>query len=134
MFDGIQQVVKNEGEVNITPKSDGSKENPVAVTLSNDPKAKSVRVSDKDFSRLYPYRYHDLVEKCKKRYKDFSIDDKFQSIKKSAWGDKEFCYTRQLYPDRVRKNDPRFYSKKIFRLFDQHYEQSSWLKNKIKNR
>ena len=123
ILDGIDQVVKYDGKGKISIQSDDSI-NGTAVTLSNNPNAPSVRISDENLRENYPYTYQDLINRCNNRYKDFNISEKFHKIKKGCWNNPKYCHIRRMNLWKNRDFDPKFYSENIFEVFDKHYKKS----------
>lgn len=99
-------------------RSKASEAFPVRITQNSD--APVVRLTEEQIREQYPWDYRELTQRCKGRYKNFKVDQKYHSIRKSLEFNKRFAHERRLDPE---KPKPRkmFYATAILEELDKHY-------------
>lgn len=99
-------------------RSKASEAFPVRVT--NDPDAPAVRLTEEQIREKYPWDYRELTRRCKERYEDFKVNQKYHDIRKSLINDSRFAHERRLDP--IKPNPSKiFYSPAILDELDKHY-------------
>jgi len=93
------------------------------VQVTRDPNALPVRLTEEEIREHYPWDYKELTNRCRKRYKNFKVNQKYHGIRKSLEADQRFAHERRLDPE---KPAPRkiFYALAILNEFDKHYERA----------
>jgi len=94
------------------------------VCLTNDPNAPAIRLTEEQIRERYPWDYRELTERCKERYSDFKVDQKYHQLRKGLETDKRFAHERRLDPE---KPQPKkmFFSSSILQEFDKHYSRNT---------
>lgn len=91
---------------------------------SNDPDAIKVSMEeDQLFKTKYTLSYKDLCVKCKEKYSNFKLNDKFNQIKKRLAADPQLARTRYLNPKSKRSPNQTFYCTEIFKELDKSYRK-----------
>lgn len=125
-----EKVDSDESEFNVvltldirfskTKSSEGAQ-----VRVTNDPNAPTVRLAEEDIREKYPWDYSILTTRLRKRYKDFSANQRYHELRRALEDDDRFCNTRYLDPVAKSGTLKRFYNPNIVREFDGHYERNS---------
>ena len=108
-------------EVSIQLKRASGSSSTPTITISNDPKAPSVRLSEEDIREKYPWDYGILTTRLRKRYTDFKSTHQYHTIRKPLESQKKYCNTRLLDPGNPSSQKKRFYNPNILKEFDKHY-------------
>jgi hypothetical protein len=93
-----------------------------SVRVTNDPNAPAVRLSEEQIRESYPWDYQELTDRCRKRYSDFKVDQKYHKLRKNLESDKHFAHERRLDPEKPRPKK-MFYASAILEQFDKHYRR-----------
>jgi hypothetical protein len=91
------------------------------VAVTNDPSAPKVALSEENVRKLYPWDYHDLTERLRKRYIDFKEVQKYHDIRRPLMPDPRFVKSRYLDPGNPKSARKDFYNPNIVAEFDKHY-------------
>jgi hypothetical protein len=92
-----------------------------AVTVTDDPNALKVTMSEEDIRQQYPWDYDDLTSHLDGRYIDFKVNDKYHKLRKSLASDPQYMKTRYLDPGNPKSSRKDFYSPNIVSQFDKVY-------------
>lgn len=95
------------------------------VIVTNDPNATPVTLSEEDIREKYPWDYQILTTRLKKRYSDFSQNQRYHDIRKPLEQDERYCKKRFLDPAKKMGIGECFYNPNIVSEFDQHYQKRS---------
>jgi hypothetical protein len=79
-------------------------------------------IREEDVLRNYPLTYRDLTQAMKRRYSDFSENQRYHDQRKKFEAEKKYCIVRLLNPASPRSSKTRFYNPNIFQAFDKIYE------------
>ncbi len=90
-------------------------------TLTNDPTAQKVFVTEDDIRKTFPWTYEDFRKRLPRRYSDFRENKKFHALKKSLMSDKRYLHCRYLDPKNPKSGKKEFYNPNIMTEFDKHY-------------
>ena len=85
--------------------------------ITTDPSATEIRLSEEDIRERYPWDYNMLTEKCKARFHDFKINQKYHKIRKGLEEDKTFASVRYLHPGNLKSSKKVFYNPNILKEF-----------------
>jgi hypothetical protein len=107
-------------EVNLSFKRSTSA-GALVVAITNEPGAPQVTLTEDDFKKVYKWTYRQLVDHLKKRYADFKLNPKFNSIRKPLMTDPRYVRSRFLDPDNPKSGKKEFYSPTVLAEFDKHY-------------
>jgi hypothetical protein len=94
------------------------------VKLSNDSDATKITLTEEDILARYPLTYDKLCERCKSRYSDFKVNDKFHKARKEVINNIKYCHTRKLDPSNPNDKGKVYYSEAIFTVFDKTYQKN----------
>lgn len=92
------------------------------VRVTNDPKAPPVQFTEEDIRERYPWDYRELTKRCRERYSNFKVDQKYHQLRKQAESNKRFAHERRLDPAKPRPKKT-FYAQAILDEFDKHYSR-----------
>jgi hypothetical protein len=92
-----------------------------AVSVTTDPNAPKVTLSEEDIRKAYPWDYRQLVGRLRSRYSDFKVTQKFHDIRKPLISDPRYVRTRYLDPGNPRSGKKDFHNPNILNEFDKHY-------------
>ncbi len=95
----------------------------VAFRWTDDPKAPSVRLSEEDILRNYPFTYRQLTDQLRRRYSNFIENRSYHRVRKRIEGEKKFSVIRALDPRNPKSAKQRFYNPNILGEFDKHYKK-----------
>jgi len=91
-----------------------------SVRVTNDPNATAVRLSEEQIREHYPWDYYELTNRCRERYSDFKVDQKYHQLRKRLEAERRFAHERRLDPEKPRPKK-MFYAPAILEQFDKHY-------------
>jgi hypothetical protein len=94
------------------------------VRITNDPMAPAIYLSEEQIRERYPWDYRELTDRCRQRYSDFKVDQKYHQLRKSLESDRRFAYERRLDPEKPRPQKI-FYAPAILQEFDKHYNRNT---------
>ncbi len=84
----------------------------------------SVTLSEEDILKKYPWDHAKLVEKCKDRYSDFKLDQRFNGLKKQVKSDPKLARNRSLYLESKKKSPSTYYySTNTLKFLDDYYHK-----------
>lgn len=95
------------------------------VIVTNDPNATAVTISEEDIREKYPWDFHILTTRMKKRYSDFAQNKKYHDLRKPLEDDERYCKKRFLDPAKTAGIGKCFYNPNIVSVFDDHYTKKS---------
>lgn len=104
-------------------KGKSSRAMPVSVT--NDPNAPEVQLSEEDIIDRYPWDYQVLTTRLRKRYTDFKENQKYHKLRKTLEGQDKFAHERYLNPKNPKGGMKILYNPNIIKEFDHYYDKSS---------
>lgn len=107
-------------EVDISMKRSSS-DTSLAVTITHDPDAPRVQLTEEDLRQRYPWEYAELAQNLRERYVDFKANAKYHSIRKPLRTDPRYVKTRLLDPGNPKSLKKDFYSRNIVMVFDRYY-------------
>ena len=88
---------------------------------SQSPNALEHRITEEQKLRQYPWRYERLTDECNKRYSDFKCNKKYHDLRKTLFGNEDYCYIRLAYPDKPDSQQTVYYKSTIVHELDKHY-------------
>ena len=110
--------------INIDVKLTRSKEKDApGVRTTSNPDALEVRMTEEDIRAQYPWSYDDLNERCKNRYSDFKVNQKYHKLRQPLYGNRKFCYKYHYDPGNFDSDYRVFYKENILSEFDKHYSK-----------
>jgi hypothetical protein len=92
-----------------------------AVTITNDPSAPKVTLSDDQLKNTWPWDLATLKKRLRSRYVDFKENPKFYGVRNPLMTDTRFVFRRYLDPGNPRSGKKDFYNPNIVSAFDLHY-------------
>lgn len=94
-----------------------------AITFqwTDDPDAPAIKLTEEDVLKNYPWTYHVLTTKLRRRYTDFLTNNKFHDLKREFEKEKKYSILRELDPGNPKSQVKRFYNPNILQEFDKHY-------------
>lgn len=94
-----------------------------AITFqwTDDPDAPAITLTEEDVLKNYPWSYHVLTTKLRRRYTDFLANRKFYDLKRGLETEKKYSIVRELDPGNPKSPVKRFYNPNILQEFDKHY-------------
>lgn len=92
------------------------------VRVTNDPNAPAVRLTEEQIRERYPWDYQELTNRCRERYSDFKVEQKYHQLRKELEADIRFAHERRLDPEKPRPKK-MFYAPAILEQFDKHYRR-----------
>jgi hypothetical protein len=96
----------------------------VAFRWTDDPKCPAMAVRDEDFRKNYPFTYRELTDALKRRYSNFSENDKYHRLRRDLEKQTKFAFVRLLDPSNPNKSYRKtFYNANIMPEFDKQYER-----------
>jgi Protein of unknown function (DUF3644) len=95
----------------------------VAFRWTDDPKCPAIAVRDEDFRKNYPFTYRELTNALKRRYSNFSENDRYHTLRRTLEKETKFAFIRILDPSNPKSNRKTFYNANIMPEFDKHYER-----------
>ena len=88
---------------------------------SDDPSALQVNLTEEDIRENYPWDYATITKKCKQRYEDFKVNQRYHCIRKSLENDGRFGHLRVLDPGNSKSSSKRLFNPNILSELDKHY-------------
>ena len=111
-------------DINVNFTQSKAKDAPsVRIVDSEDPNVMEVRMIEKDIREEYSWDYDKLTQKCRERYSDFILNQKYHNIRKSLYKNIKFCHTRYLDPGNPKSSEKMFFRPNILNEFDKHYSK-----------
>jgi hypothetical protein len=95
------------------------------VTITNDPHAPRVAISEDDIRKIFPWDYQELTERLQKRYIDFKTNKKYHDIRRPLLQDPRLLKSRYLDPGNPRSARKDFYNPNVVAEFDKHYTRKN---------
>jgi len=92
-------------------------------TLTNDPSATQIYLSEEDIRQKYPWDYRELTKRLRTRYSDFKENEEFHSIRRGLVTDLRYVRDRYLDPGNPKSAKKPFHSPNIVAEFDKHYSK-----------
>ena len=92
-----------------------------AMRLSKEPDAVPIIFTDEQIRERYPWDYRELTQRCRERYGDFKVNEKYHRIRKSLEGDQRYAYVRYLDSSNPNSAKKVFYSQAILGVLDGWY-------------
>lgn len=80
------------------------------IGITNDPHAPTVRMTDDEALKRFPWSYAALVEECRKRYAGFKQNQRFHDAMKPINEDPQCAYERRLDPTKQKGVTKRYYN------------------------
>ena len=121
---GIRKVVEapDHSQILVVPQGTQAGVEP-NFRLTDNPNAPEIRLDEAATLGMYPLTYRELTDELGKRYKNFSENNVYHSIRKSLIDKPIYSKIRLLNPKNPRSSKTRFYSYAIIDEFDKHYEK-----------
>lgn len=91
------------------------------VKITNDPTATPVILTDENLAHNYPWTYYEVTARCKERYSDFKVVQKYHDLRRVLAEDSNLYRLRLLDPMNPRGIRKPFYSTNVLSFFDKHY-------------
>lgn len=98
------------------------KDAPGVRTTSN-PDALEVRMKEEDIREQYPLNYDDLNARCKNRYSDFKVNQKYHKLRQPLYVNRQFCYKHHSDLGNSDSDYRVFYKEDILSELDRHYSK-----------
>jgi hypothetical protein len=95
-----------------------------SFTLTNDPNAPRVYLTEEDIRARYPWDYRELIKRCRTRYVDFKENEYFHKIRRALLDDQRFVRARYLDPGNPKSSKKPFHSPNILTELDKHYTKA----------
>lgn len=95
--------------------------NALPVTVTNDPTATQIRLTDEQIRDKYPWDYARLTKECRARYSDFKEVQKYHDLRKKLLTEPKFGAVRYLDPGNPKSSKKPFFNANIVAEFDKHY-------------
>ena len=95
------------------------------VQITNDPTAQKVTLSEEDVTDKYPWDYHILTTRLRKRYSDFKVNADYHNLRKELEKNQNYAHVRFLNPKNPNGGKKTLYNPNIQKEFDKHYTQAS---------
>jgi hypothetical protein len=127
-LDGLEEVANEPNSrysvaINIEVRFVRSKSaQAVPVRVTTDPTAPAVRLTEEQIRDRYPWDYRQLTEKCRDRYSDFKVDQKYHQLRRQFESDGCIAYVRLLDPNKP-KPKKIFYAPAILEQLDKYYQK-----------
>lgn len=90
-------------------------------TLTNDPSAPHVFLTEEDIRQKYPWDYRELLSRLRARYTDFKENSAFHDIRRPLLEDSRYVLARYLDPGNHKSPKKPFHNPNILTAFDKHY-------------
>jgi len=94
------------------------------VQITNQPDAIKIQLTEEQLKDKYPLIYEKLTIRCKNRYTDFKLNNKYHAIRKPLHGNPKYSYLRKLDPDNPKSSKQWRFSEAIFTELDKRYTLS----------
>jgi Protein of unknown function (DUF3644) len=108
--------------IEVQIKKTGALNSPV-VKITNDPGATPVFLTEETLASIYPWTYDEVTKRCKVRYSDFKVAQKYHDLRKTVAEDTKLYRSRLLDPSNPKGIKKPFYSPNVIAFFDKHYTQ-----------
>ena len=95
--------------------------NTPAVKITNDPTAMPVFLTEENLTHSHPWTYDEVTSRCKARYSDFKVTQKYHDLRKVLAADAKLYRLRLLDPTNPKGIKKPFYSTNVLAFFDKHY-------------
>lgn len=93
----------------------------IKVSVSKDPDAIKVELSEEDIRKQFPWDYEKLTQQCRNRYSDFKVNQKYHGIRRPLTSDARFCRVRYLDEQNPRSAKKEYFHQRILDELDKHY-------------
>ena len=93
----------------------------VPVQVTKDESALKVQLIEENILESYPWNYLTLTERCRQRYEDFKINQRYHDIRGSLQTDGRFGHPRFLDPGNPKSSKKIFFNPNILAELDKHY-------------
>lgn len=111
--------------VNIDVKFTRSKsKDALATTITNDPNAAAIRMTEENVREKYPWDYTRLTDECKKKIPNFKIDKKYHKTRLGIASDPKFGTIRFLDPNNAKGQKKPYFNPNILAMIEKHYKLS----------
>jgi hypothetical protein len=95
-----------------------------SVSVTDDPGAPEVRITEENIRQTYPWDYRELTQRLRARYTDFKANQKYHDIRMPLKSDERYVKVRHLDPGNPKSSKKAFYNPNIFKEFDKHYSRA----------
>jgi hypothetical protein len=95
--------------------------NTPTVKVTNDPTAMPVVLTEENLAQSHPWTYDEVTKRCKARYSDFKVTQKYHDLRRVVAGDVKLFRLRLLDPTNPKGIKKPFYSTNVLAFFDKHY-------------
>jgi hypothetical protein len=95
------------------------------VTLTDDPNAQKVSLTDEELRKLFPLTYKNVLSWCKENISNFKQAKKFNDIMKKVKDNKSLRYERKLDPYSAKTPVQNFYSNLVLEYIKKEYEEKT---------
>jgi len=82
-----------------------------------------INLSEEDITKKYPLTYNEIVQKSRKRYKDFKQNSDFHSIMREIKKEDKFAHNRKLDPKSAKSQIKTFFNPNVWQELDKHYSK-----------
>jgi hypothetical protein len=90
-------------------------------TITNDPAAPHVYLTEEDIRQKYPWDYRELTKRLRARYSDFKENEEFHELRRPLLTDSRYVRERYLDPGNPKSARKPFHNPNILNEFDKHY-------------
>jgi hypothetical protein len=94
-----------------------------SVSVTDDPDAPKVRITEENIRETYPWDYRELTQRLRARYTDFKANQEYHDIRMPLKRDERYVKVRHLDPGNPRSSKKAFYNPNILKEFDKHYSR-----------
>ena len=81
----------------------------------------TIRLTDEQIREKYPLDYRELTQRCRERYVDFKVNEKYHRIIKGLKGNQVYAHVRYLDSSNPNSAKKVFYSQAILGVLDGWY-------------
>lgn len=81
----------------------------------------AITINEEDIRNKYPLTHGYVVEKAKKRYSNFRVNNEFHKVMRNIKKNKSLFHERKLDPDNPKSQRKPFYNTNIWQELDKHY-------------
>jgi hypothetical protein len=92
-------------------------------TITNDPSAPHIYLTEEDIRQKYPWDYRELVKRLRARYADFKENEEFHKLRRPLLADSRYVRDRFLDPGNPKSAKKQFHNPNILNQFDSHYKK-----------
>ena len=93
------------------------------VQVTGDPSALPVKLTEEDIRDRHPWDYARLTDRCRQRYGDFKVNQRYHDIRKELETDERFGRLRFLDPGNAKSAKKTFFNPNIMAELDKHYNK-----------